>query len=37
MESRKMVLGNLFAGQRWRHRQRTDLWTRARRRKERVR
>ena len=28
MESRKMVLMNLFAGQQWRLRQRTDLWTR---------
>ena len=28
MESRKMVLMNLFAGQQWRNRHRTDLWTR---------
>ena len=27
MESRKMVLMKLFAGQQWRHRQRTDWWT----------
>ena len=28
MESRKMVLMNLFAGQQWRNRfERTDLWT----------
>ena len=27
MESRKMALMNLFAGQKWKHRQRTDLWT----------
>ena len=27
MESRKMVLKNLFSGQQWRSRQRTDLWT----------
>ena len=25
MESRKMVLGNLFAGQRWRHRHKDRL------------
>ena len=28
MDSRKTVLMNLFAGQQWRHRQRTDVWTR---------
>ena len=28
MGSRKTVLMNLFAGQQWRHRQRTDVWTR---------
>ena len=27
MESRNMVLMNLFAEQQWRHRQKTDLWT----------
>ena len=27
MESRKMVLKNLFTGQQWRNRQRIDLWT----------
>ena len=27
MESRKMILKNLFTGQQWRHKQRTDLWT----------
>ena len=27
MESRKIVLNNLFTGQQWRHRQRIDLWT----------
>ena len=27
LESRKMVLINLFAGQQWRNRQRTDVWT----------
>ena len=27
MESRKMVLKNLFTGQQWRKRQRTDLQT----------
>ena len=27
MESRKIVLNNLFAGQQLRHRQRIDLWT----------
>ena len=36
MESRKTVLMNLFMGQQWRYRQRTDLWTRVRRRKVRV-
>ena len=27
VESRKMVLKDLFAEQQWRNRQRTDLWT----------
>ena len=27
MESRKMVLMNLFAGQQWRHRHREQTWT----------
>ena len=27
MESRKMALMNLFAGKKWKHRQRTGLWT----------
>ena len=27
IESRKMILMNISAGQQWRHRQRTDLWT----------
>ena len=37
MESRKMVLKNLFTGQQWRNRQRTDLWTWGVGRKETVR
>ena len=36
MESRKTILMNLFAGQQWIHRHRTDLWTWGRGRKERV-
>ena len=36
MESRKVVLMKLFAGQQWRHRQRTDLWTQGWGRKERM-
>ena len=27
MESRKMILMNLFAGKEWRHRCKMDLWT----------
>ena len=36
MESRKMALLKLFAGQQWRNRQRTDLWTWEEGRKEQV-
>ena len=36
MESRKIVLMNLIAGQPWRHRHTEHLWTRGRGRKERV-
>ena len=38
MESRRMVLMNLFAGQQWKNRHmRTDLWTEGERKRERVR
>ena len=37
MESRKMVLMNLFSGQQGRNRQRTDLWSWEEGKRERVR
>ena len=36
MESRKRVLMDLFSGQQWGNRQRTDLWTWSRGRRKRV-